>query len=147
MRARYAGPQRTPKHEVRRTTPRFLVIWQVGSLLPLPALRFDVQGLPHPLLSGPSVRLGSSCGQRETASMCRPSQKAGALLGPFLPHRHPPHPVSRSCLFSLSSLPQASVTFFLFFFLMKKEKKETTTPSPFQPPPPPSLYFTNKHLE
>ena len=123
MRARYAGPQRTPKHEVRRTTPRFLVIWQVGSLLPLPALGSDVQGLPHPLLSGPPVGLGPGCGQREATSMCRPSQRA-VLAWPLPPSPPPPHPVSRSCLFSPSSLPQASVTVFLFLFFFNERRKK-----------------------
>lgn len=44
-----------------------------------------------------------------------PQPESWCWLGPFLSHRHPPHPVSRSCLSSLSSLPQASASCFFFF--------------------------------
>lgn len=74
-----------------------------------------MQGLPHPLLSGPSLMLGSSCGQRETASICHPSQKAGAGLAPSsltaTPHILSAGPVCPPCQVYLRPLP---VVFFFF---------------------------------
>ena len=86
-------------------TPHLLVIWQVGSLLPLPALGSDVQGLPHPLLSGPPVGLGPGSGQREAASMCRPGQRDGACLAPSSLTATP-----TSCQQVLSLLPVKSTS-------------------------------------
>lgn len=134
MRARYEGPRRMLEHGVRGPPlpihlagrfppPTSSLIWEQ---------RPDVQGLTHSLLSGSSMMLESSCGQRETASTRYHSQTSGCLLASALT-RH----VWSARPFSLSSLPQASPT------LKKKTRKETTTPNPFQPPPPPSLCFTS----
>lgn len=80
--------------------------------------RPDVQGLTHSLLSGSSMMLESSCGQRETASTRYHSQTSGCLLASALTHH-----VWSARPFSLSSLPQASPTFKKKTTKKKREKK------------------------
>lgn len=100
---------------------------------PPPAMCF----FNHSLLSGLSVMLESSCGQRETAFMCYLSQAAWCFLTYSPPHLS--HLVSRSCPFSLPNLPEASYTFKTW-----KNKPQLPALSSHHPLP---LHFTNKHLE
>lgn len=92
--------------------------------------RGQMYSLKNSLLSGPSVMLESSCGQKEMTYTCYPSQTAVCSLGSSLPLT--PHLVSRSCLFCQIYL--RPLTHF------KNEKRNLTTPSPFQPPPPSSPF-------
>ena len=70
--------------------------------------------------------LGSSCGQRETASMCHPSQKASAGLAPSsltaTPHILSAGPVCSPCQVYLGPLPR------FFFFFFNKERNHNSQP-------------------